>query len=174
MGWGSGGDCWGNAKQGGSTAFRRWAAHVEGASDEAGRALSAVSLAAGRLRCRSPGANDRLARRRGADSRAFWQRSVFRSSFPGCVGRQMSFGVVETVLREASDPFPGEYEASKGVFLTYSVVLTTEFRAAQGWAAVSFGNHYSEARFAANGDPGTTPKLDLLPAGTLGDDGQVP
>ena len=26
------------------------------------------------------------------------------------------------------------------------------------------GNHYSETRFAANGGPGTTPKLDSLPA----------
>ena len=27
-----------------------------------------------------------------------------------------------------------------------------------------FRNHYSETRFAAIGDPETTPKLDLLPA----------
>ena len=121
MGWGSGGDCWGNAKQGGSTAFRRWAAHVEGASDEAGRALSAVSLAAGRLRCRSPGANDRLARRRGArravDSGAFWQRNVFRSSFPGCVGRQMSFGVVETPFARPLTLSQGNMGLQKGCSL---------------------------------------------------------
>ena len=90
-------------------------------------------------------------------------------------GQTNEFRSSRNALREAYNPFSGEYEASKGVFLTYSVVLTTEFRGVQGWAAVSFGNHYSEARFVANGDPGTTPKLDLLPVRTLlGDDGQVP
>ena len=33
----------------------------------------------------------------------------------------------------------------------------------QGWMASCFRNHYSETRFAAIGDPETTPKLDLLP-----------
>ena len=34
----------------------------------------------------------------------------------------------------------------------------------QAQTASRFRNHYSETRFAAIGDPETTPKLDLLPA----------
>ena len=64
-------------------AFRRWTELVEGASDEAGHALLAVSLAGGRLRCRSPGVNDRLARQRGADSRSFGGETCFGVVFPG-------------------------------------------------------------------------------------------
>ena len=40
-----------------------------------------------------------------AGSRAFWQRSEFRCSFPGPIGRQMSFGVVETLLARSMGPF---------------------------------------------------------------------
>ena len=53
----------------------------------------------------------------------------------------------------------------KEAFAIYSVVLTTEFVARQSRAALSFRNHYSETRFAARGDHGTTPKLNFLPAG---------
>ena len=93
----------------------------------------------------------------------FWQRNELRSSFYESIGRQMSFGVVETLPGDPQDSFQGESETSEGKFSTYSVVLTTEFHASPSRAALSSGNHYSETRFAANGDLGTTPKLDLLP-----------
>ena len=53
----------------------------------------------------------------------------------------------------------------KGTFAIYSVVLTTEFVTIQSRAALSFGDHYSETRFAARGTLGTTPKLNFLPVG---------
>ena len=83
-------------------------------------------------------------------SRAHWQANEFRSS--------------RSAPRAPHWTFLEEYEALNGMFLTHSVVFTTEFRATQGWAAFCFRNHYSETRFAAIGDPETTPKLDLLPA----------
>ena len=80
-------------------AFRRWTELV--------RAHPTKSAALGRhLTYRRPSPMSVTRRERppcqaararcAVDSGAFWQRNVFRSSFPGCVGRQMSFGVVET------------------------------------------------------------------------------
>ena len=61
-------------------AFRRWTELVEGASVR----LVATSLTGGRLRCRSLGVNDRLARQRGHAVR----------SIPGPFGSETCFGVV--------------------------------------------------------------------------------
>ena len=83
-------------------------------------------------------------------SRTYWQTNEFRSS--------------RNTPCASHGTFLEEYEASNGTFLTHSVVLTTELRAVQGWMASRFRNHYSETRFAAIGDPETTPKRDLLPA----------
>ena len=60
------------------------------------------------------------------------------------------------------------------MFSIYSVVLTTEFHALQGWMPPLLRNHYSETRFAANGGLGTTPKLDLLPVRPSKDDEEAP
>ena len=60
--------------------------------------------------------------------------------------------------------FLEDYGASNETFLTNSVVFTTEFQAMQAQMVSRFRNHYSETRFAANGDLGTTPKLVSLPA----------
>ena len=89
-----------------------------------------------------------------------WQTNEFRSS--------------QNVSRAPYSPFLAESEASKGALVAHSVVLTTEFCVTHSQSALSFRNHYSETRFAARGDPETTPKLDLLPSKTLADDEEFP
>ena len=71
-------------------------------------------------------------------------------------------------------PFVRGHAALKRALATQSVVLTTDFPASPGRAALSSENHYSETRFAANGDLGTTPKLDSLPARFQRDGEKIP
>ena len=93
-------------------------------------------------------------------SRAYWQTNEFRSSRNA-----------PCALR---GPFLRGHAALKRALATYTVVLATDFPDSSNRAALSFGNHYSETRFAANGGLGTTPKLDLLPARPQRDGEKIP
>ena len=79
-----------------------------------------------------------------------WQRNEFRCS--------------QNVPCDSQESFPDESKTLNGTFVIYSVVLTTEFLSTQSQSMLSFRDHYSETRFAANGSFGTTPKLNFLPA----------
>ena len=103
--------------------------------------------------------------RRPCENKPKWQQNEFGSSFPVPIGRQTSFGVVETLPARPRDLFQGNLGPQKRASAIYSVVLTTEFVATQDRATLSFRNHYSETRFVARGTLGTTPKLNFLPVG---------
>ena len=98
---------WENDEQaGGMALFAIASVLVESALGEAGRARSlspsptAAAFDAGHLG-RGPALPGDVWRGAGA----FWQRNEFRCSFPGPIGRQMSFGVVETLPARPMGPF---------------------------------------------------------------------
>ena len=102
----------------------------------------------------------------------FWQQNEFRSSFPECVGKQTSFGVVETPSTRPVALFEGNMGSQKGRSSSFCCFNNRISRFARPDGSLvqksllrnSFGCHrgpqdYSETRFAANT--------------TLEDDGQI-
>ena len=112
----------------------------------------------GRFRRRSPRTTPTLPDGARHDTRLvqepFWQQNEFRSSFPECVGKQTSFGVVKTLSTRLGDLFQGNLRPLKGrppsILLLKQQNLTPH---------KTGGRSRSEI---------ITPKLALLPSGTPG------
>ena len=86
------------------------------------------------------------------DSGAFWQRNEFRCSFPGPIGRQTSFGVVETLPARPMGPFWRNMRPQTGHFSPILLFLQQNFEPCR------------VGRLSVSGI--ITPKLVSLPLGT--------
>ena len=108
---------------------------------------------------------------RGLFRSLFWQQNEFRSSFPECVGKQTSFGVVKALPAHPGDLSRGNLRPLKGrspsILLLKQQNLTPHKTGRRSRSEIitpklvwlpSGPRDYSETRFAANGTWGTMDK----------------